>query len=97
MQGMKPDRLTFHDIKLYTVDKDRVFYPNLGQVGSLSNQSWSVTPTLPNFLELDKTTGKISQKKGQAPSVYPKKSFTIKVTNDYGSSSANVLIEVASI
>ena len=97
MEGMKPARLIFHDIELYTLDKDRVFSPSLGQVGSLSNQSWSVAPSLPDFLEFDKSLGKVSQKKGKAPPVYSKKSFTMQVANDYGSVSTDFSIEVTAM
>ena len=97
MEPMKPAHLIFHNINLYTLDKDRVFYPDLGQVGSISNQHWSVTPSLPDFMMFDNTKGTVSQRKGQAPPVYSSHSFTIQVTNDYGSANAEFTIAVSSI
>ena len=94
MEPMKPARLTFLNVHLYTLDRDRVFYPDLGQKGSLSNMRWSVMPALPDFLTFDQKTGTISQKKGLEPPLYSSHPFTMQVTNDYGSASANFTIVV---
>ena len=94
MQPMKPEKLGFQNITLTTFDKDRRFYPHLLQVGSISGQKWSVTPTLPQWLELDTSKGTISQKSAQAPPEYPQTSFTITVQNDVGSASTKFYIKV---
>ena len=96
MQGMKPEELSFNNIALSTFDKDRKFYPYLLQAGSTSGQSWSVSPTLPNWLELSTKTGVISQKSGVAPPKYPETSYTITAQNAYGTTSANFSITVIS-
>ena len=64
---MKPEMLSFPNISLTTFDKDRCFYPYLLQVGSISRQIWSINPTIPEWLELDKDKDTISQKSGLAP------------------------------
>ena len=94
MQPMKPEMLSFPNISLTTLDKDRCFYPYLLQVGSISGQNWSIDPTIPEWLELDKDKGTISQKSGLAPPVYPLTNFTIVVKNDVGSTSAQFYIKV---
>lgn len=94
MQPMKPEKLSFPDISLTTSDKDQGYYPYLLQVGSLSGRTWSVDPALPDFMQLDVDTGKISQKSAVVPSEYSQTTFTITVTNDYGSADTTFYIEV---
>jgi len=94
MQPMKPEMLTFRNISLSTLDKDCNFYPYLLQVGSLSGETWSVEPAVPDWLKLNVDHGVISQKEGVAPPVYPQTNYTITVTNDYGSASATFYIKV---
>ena len=94
MQPMKPEMLSFPNISLTTFNKDCCFYPFLLQVGSISGQIWSINPTIPEWLELDKDKGTISQKSGVAPPVYPQTNFTIVVKNDVGSASAQFYIQV---
>lgn len=91
---MKPEMLSFPNISLTTFDKDRCFYPFLLQVGSTSGQIWSINPTIPEWLQLDKDKGTISQKSGVTPPVYPQTNFTIVVKNDVGSASAQFYIQV---
>ncbi|XP_070534774.1 uncharacterized protein [Ptychodera flava] len=95
MQGMKPERLTFPNIFLSKYDKDRKFYPCLGQVGSISGQIWFVAPQLPEFLELNDANGLITQKSGQEPPEFPTQTFQIRVRNTYGEAQATFEITVA--
>ena len=94
MQSMKPEVLTFPDISLSTDDKDRAFYPYLLQPGSLSGQTWSVDPSLPDWLQLDMDNGTVSQKSGIAPPEYAEHTFTIKVTNNCGDAEATFKVQV---
>jgi hypothetical protein len=94
MQPMKPEMLSFKNISLSTLDKDRKFYPFLLQVGSVSGEMWSVEPALPDWLSLNIETGIISQKSGVAPPVYSQTNYTITVTNNYGSANAEFYIKV---
>ena len=59
--------------------------------GSGAVDSWSVSPTLPNGLTLDTSTGVIS---GTPTTITPSQSYTITATNTGGSSSVPLDIEV---
>ena len=96
MQPMKPEVLTFPDVTFSTYDKDRRFYPYLLQPGSQSGRTWSVNPSLPDWLQLDVDKGTISQKSGVAPPEYAVHEFTIKVTNDYGEAETKFKVQAIS-
>ena len=56
-----------------------------------------MTPSLPDFLAFDSKKGIVSQSKGEAPPVYSSHTFTIQVSNDYGSATAEFSVVVTSI
>ena len=53
--------------------------------------SWSVSPTLPNGLSLDPSTGTIS---GTPTTITPSQTYTITATNTGGTASRTIIIEV---
>lgn len=55
------------------------------------NGSYSISPALPNELFFNSNTGEIS---GKAVSIQPKTSYTVTATNEYGSSSYILTIEI---
>ena len=58
MEPMKPQYLTFSDIVLHPSHQGNSFLPSLYQVGSLTNQKWSISPSLPtSWTFLPKTEG----------------------------------------
>ena len=93
MKGMKPEWLTMEDISITTSTTGRMFHSHLIQGGSGSGMKWSTDPSLPKWLKLDETTGVISQSNVDPP-VFDKKTFTLKVQNEFGSASDKFSIEV---
>ena len=90
MQGMKPARLTMQDFKLTQYNHNAQAFPRLLQPGSDYDKKWIVTPNLPDFLEINGKTGTISQK---SDTVNFNGSFTLTVTNHYGSTDTTFKIE----
>src|SRR5262249_54402622 len=59
-EPMAPAGLSMNNIKLYTFSRGQSFRPRLTQDGSLP-QTWTATPDLPSFLQLDTASGRIFQ------------------------------------
>ena len=96
MKGMKPEWLTMEDISITTSTRGRTFHSHLIQGGSKSEVTWSVTPSLPDWLNLNETNGDISQTE-TSPPVFAKKSYTLTVENFLGSASDSFSIEVTGV
>jgi hypothetical protein len=85
---MAPAGLSMNNIKLYTFSRGQSFRPRLTQDGSLP-QTWSVTPALPSFLQLDAASGRISQTATtQNLTPMPATKYAISVTNGVGTAPA---------
>lgn len=101
LKGMKPDGLSYNETVVNTITLQTnylgyVFYPYVGQVGSDTDKTWSISPELPSFLAFDTKTGAISQVAGVAPPVTAAASYVVTLANQYGSVSVTVTIEVVS-
>ncbi|MGZ7440310.1 hypothetical protein [Paenibacillus sp. TH7-28] len=86
MVSTGPQGLHMSDIELKTYNKDVAKNPALIMPGS-SPRSWSVTPSLPDFMTFDASTGTVAQKLGVVPPVYERTAFTLSVSNAVGSAS----------
>ncbi|WP_396587031.1 hypothetical protein [Bermanella sp. R86510] len=88
-----PSGLSMQDISLFTYNRDVSQQPALIMPGS-APRTWSILPSLPSFMTLDTTTGTVSQKKGVAPEVMAKTSYTLTLTNAIGTVSDSFNLEV---
>ncbi|XP_035690016.1 uncharacterized protein LOC118425316 [Branchiostoma floridae] len=93
MASTKPVGVSMDNIILYTYQKDETFQPTLLNPGS-DPKTWSISPALPDFMELDTATGAVSQKSGTAATVTASDTYTLTVTNELGSSSTTFTFEV---
>ncbi|XP_066304875.1 uncharacterized protein [Branchiostoma lanceolatum] len=93
MTSTKPVGLSMDDIVLYTYQKDLPFQPTLLNPGS-DPKTWSITPDLPDFMELDTSSGAVSQKSGVVPTVTASTAYTLKVENSLGNSTTTFNFEV---
>ena len=75
----------------YTLTKDSPFSSGVPTIGGGLVDSWSVSPTLPNGLSLDPTTGEIS---GTPTDITASAVYTVTATNTGGSDSIDVTIVV---
>ena len=75
----------------YTLTKDSPFSSGVPTIGGGQVDSWSVSPTLPNGLSLDPTTGEIS---GTPTDITASAVYTVTATNTGGSDSIDVTIVV---
>lgn len=83
MKSAKAAGLSMADIALHTYDRDRQFCPRLLVEGS-NPKVYSVQPQLPDFMQFNTANGTISQKKGVAPGVTPKQSYTLSLKDALG-------------
>ena len=83
MQAGKADGLSMADISLHTYDRDQQFCPRLLVEGS-NPKVYSITPQLPGFMQFNTADGTISQKKGVAPVVTAKQSYTLSLKDALG-------------
>ncbi|XP_078681158.1 uncharacterized protein LOC144916054 [Branchiostoma floridae x Branchiostoma belcheri] len=93
MASTKPVGLTMDDITLFTYQMDQTYLPTLLNPGS-DPKTWSISPDLPAFMELDTSTGAVSQKSGEVATVTAKDTYTLSVENSLGSSSTTFTFEV---
>ena len=93
MTGMKPQWLSINNISLTTNDRWKAFYMHLVQPGSDDRKQCAVNPPLPSWLNLDTDHLQIKQT-GEAPPLFAKTRYTVRVINAFGSARANFTIEV---
>jgi hypothetical protein len=94
LEYMQPSQLDMRDALLNTKQFDRKFFPYLGQPGSTSGRSFSISPALPSWLEFDNKIGSISQAGTTTAPVTPATTYTMTVTNSYGSDSDSFVLKV---
>lgn len=83
MKAGKAEGLSMADISLHTYDRDQQFCPRLLVEGS-NPKVYSITPQLPGFMQFNTADGTISQKKGVAPVVTAKQSYTLSLKDALG-------------
>ena len=66
MKSSSAEGLKMDDVKLATSDRNKTFTPSADNWGC-SPKVFSISPSLPNFMEVDENTGRIYQKEGVAP------------------------------
>jgi hypothetical protein len=94
LEYMKPSGLSMQDITLNNRQRGRSFKPYVGQSGSTSGRSFSISPALPSWLEFDNKIGSISQAGTTTAPVTPATTYTMTVTNSYGSDSDSFVLKV---
>jgi hypothetical protein len=88
-----PSGLSMRDVILTTLSKDARRDPALTMPGS-EPRTWTISPELPPFLELDSRTGRVSQKPGVAPPLTAPKTYSLSVTNGVGTATAAFKLSV---
>lgn len=83
MKAAEAVGISISDITLHTFDRDREFHSHLFAEGS-DPKVYSVSPKLPDFMQLDAENGVISQKKGVMPAVTAKTSYKLLLTDALG-------------
>jgi hypothetical protein len=94
LEYTKPGELSMADIVLNTKLFNKSYHPYLGQPGSTSGRSFSISPALPSWLEFDNKIGSISQAGTTTAPVTPATTYTMTVTNSYGSDSDSFVLKV---
>jgi hypothetical protein len=97
LEMMKPAGLSMHNIMLNTQQRQESFTPFLGQPGSTSGRTFSVRPPLPSWLSLNTETGTISQKGTATAPVTADTTYTMTVTNKFGSDSDTFILKVEAV
>lgn len=88
-----PQQLKMQDVVWYSNQHDAVRRPSLLIPGSLP-RTWSVTPDLPNGIELDPATGAVGMVRGATVPASPRKSYQLRATNAAGHAAVSFNLEV---
>jgi hypothetical protein len=95
LEYMKPDEIHMPNVRISHTSHDRSFSSYLAQSGSSSGRKFTISPSLPDFLEFDEVEGAVKQKEGVAPDVMDPTPFTISASNPHGNAnSVEFTIEV---
>lgn len=93
MQATKPAQLRMNDVTWLTIARDEVTGPAL-QVPGSEPRTWSISPALPQDIELNTEDGTIKMRTGVQVPPAPSRTYQLTVSNEVGSVSTSFKLEV---
>lgn len=91
----EPEGLSMANIRWHSSEYNMFQSPVLQVLGSRVRK-WCITPTLPEDLSFDDTSGQVSMKQGQRAKPFARSSFTIMVLNGVGGDETIFDLEILS-